>query len=48
VLCAYYVRLVELNESHCKRLWKVVYLDLLREGGSSEMRRSPVICGVGF
>jgi hypothetical protein len=48
VLCAYCVRLAELSASHCKRLWKAVCLDLLREGGSSELRRSPVLCGVGF
>jgi len=48
VLCAYYVRLAELSASHCKRLWKVVGLDLLGEGGSSELCRYIVLCGVGF
>jgi hypothetical protein len=32
----------------CKRLWKALCLDLLEEGGSSEVRRSPVLCGVDF
>jgi hypothetical protein len=48
VICACYVRLAELSASHCKKLWKVVCLDLLEEGGSSELHRSPVLCGVGF
>jgi hypothetical protein len=48
VLFAYYVRLAELSESHCKRLWKAVCLDILGEEGSSEIRRSPVLRGVGF
>jgi hypothetical protein len=48
LFCAYYVGLAEISESHCKRLWKVVCLDLLEEGGSSELRRPPVLCGVGF
>jgi hypothetical protein len=48
VLCSYYVRLVELSESHCKRLWKAAWLNLLGEGGSSKLCRSPVLCGVGF
>jgi hypothetical protein len=45
--CAYYVGLAELSASHYKRLWKVVCLDILEEGGSSKLRRPPVLCGVG-
>jgi hypothetical protein len=48
VLFAYCVSLVELSVSHCKRPWKAMCLDLLREGGSSELRRSPILCEVGF
>jgi hypothetical protein len=48
VLYAYCVRLAKLSASHYKRLWKVACLDLLREGGSSELHISLVLCGVGF
>jgi hypothetical protein len=45
-LCAHYVRLARLSASDCKRLCKALCLDLLGEGGSSEVHRSPVLCGV--
>jgi hypothetical protein len=47
VLCEYCVRLVELSASHCKRPWKAVCYDLLREGGSSELHKSTVLGKVG-
>jgi hypothetical protein len=38
----------ESSASHCKRMKKVVCLDLLGEGGSSDLRRFQVLCGEGF
>jgi hypothetical protein len=32
----------------CTDCKKVLFLELLEEGGSSELRRSPVLRGVGF
>jgi hypothetical protein len=46
--CMLCVRLAELSESHCKRLWKVVCLYLLKEGGSRKLHRSPILGKVGF
>ena len=44
--------LVELSASivsvECMDYKKVLCLELLGEGGSSELRRSHVLCGVGF
>jgi hypothetical protein len=42
------VRLARLSESECKRLCNALCLYLLKEGGSGEVRRSPVLCGVGI
>jgi hypothetical protein len=43
-ICAHYVRLARISESDCKRLCKDICLDLFMEGGSSEVRRSPILC----
>ena len=34
--------------AECTDIKKVLCLEILREGGSSEMHRSPVLRGVGF
>jgi hypothetical protein len=39
------LRLAELSASDCK---KALCLNLTREGGSGEVHRSLVLCGVGF
>jgi hypothetical protein len=45
-ICAHCVRLARLSESECKRMCKALCLDLLEEGGSGEVCRSPALCGV--
>jgi hypothetical protein len=45
-ICAHCVRLARLSASDCKRLCMDLCLDLLGEGGSGEVRRSRVLCGV--